>query len=362
MRKAGIDHLVKKEMVIRNHIGSFASVRWLRCLFLGTFFAALFLPYQYETGGTATIFPIKSLEIYAEMPGIVENVRVESNTWLKKGTVVAELSNHKQLRDVEGTKQAIVKTTEDLNVLLTTPSKEELALAREQLNIAQLEYKYSVDNKKRMEPLYKEGTISLVTYLEFEEESEVDYQEILEREANLKKIESLVNEHAIKSAKAELLILQQDLIFYEEQLKRTRLTMPSDGRIITMDLDNLENKYLEDGQLFAEIENTNEVKVEISIPESDIGQISLGSIVSLKVLFLPNDIISGQVTYIFPLTSESASGNVFKVISIIPNEEGILQTGMTGYAKIKGKEMFLIEAFTRALIRFVLVEAWSWLP
>lgn len=362
MKQAGIDTSARVQRTKSDYLGSFSSVRWLRCIIFSIFVVSLFLPYRYETGGAATIFPIRSQQIYVEMPGIVENIFVESNTWIQKGVVVAELSNHKQLRDVEVTKQAIIKTTEDLNVLLTTPSKEELKLAKEQLSIAQLEYTYSIANTERMEELYKKGSVSLVTYLDSKEKSEVDFKQSLEKEANLRVVENLVNDHAIKSAKADLMILEKDLVFYEEQLRRTRLTMPSDGRIITMNLDNMVNKYFEDGQLFAEIEKTDKVQVEISIPEPDIGQVSLGSHVSLKVIFLPNEVVSGKVSDIYPSTTETEYGNVIKIISIIPNDGGVLQTGMTGYAKVQGEEMYLAEAFTRALTRFVLVEAWSWLP
>ena len=51
-----------------------------------------------------------------------------------------------------------------------------------------------------------------------------------------------------------------------------------------------------------------------------------------------------------------------KVIATIDNHEGMLKTGMTGEAKIDGETMPVWEAFSQAVIRFVKVQLWSWIP
>jgi hypothetical protein len=48
--------------------------------------------------------------------------------------------------------------------------------------------------------------------------------------------------------------------------------------------------------------------------------------------------------------------------TVMDNDQELFRSGMTGFAKIEGTQMFVIQAFTRALVRFVKVEAWSWLP
>jgi hypothetical protein len=51
-----------------------------------------------------------------------------------------------------------------------------------------------------------------------------------------------------------------------------------------------------------------------------------------------------------------------RVIIEIPNPDGLLKSQMTGFAKIAAGEQWAIVAFTRALVRFVMLEMWSWLP
>jgi len=55
-------------------------------------------------------------------------------------------------------------------------------------------------------------------------------------------------------------------------------------------------------------------------------------------------------------------GNVVKVIAVIDNPKGELKTGMTGYAKIGGTLMPVWKAFTLALLRFLNIQVWSWIP
>jgi putative peptide zinc metalloprotease protein len=272
------------------------------------------------------------------------------------------MANHRQTKELHTTESAIREQQANIARLETTPSKEEVDLAVQQLETASLTYKYSAARADRKKTLYERGSISFDAYDDAAEKKEVDRQLVSERQANLLATKNQVNPNEIDAAKAEEQRLQEELVYYEEQLRRTSLRMPINGRIITMSLKNLENKYLEEGLLFAEVEDAHEVRVTISIPESDIGEVSVGDEVRLKLWTYPDRIFVSTVKEIWPATSEAEYGTVVVVESILSNDEKLLRSGMTGHAKVQGSEMFVIQAFTRALVRFVLIEVWSWLP
>ena len=46
----------------------------------------------------------------------------------------------------------------------------------------------------------------------------------------------------------------------------------------------------------------------------------------------------------------------------IPNPDHRLRTGMNGYAKISSDYMPTWKAFSQMIIRFVLIDVWSWIP
>jgi putative peptide zinc metalloprotease protein len=282
--------------------------------------------------------------------------------WLEKDTVIAHMANFKQQRDVNAVLAQIKKKQEELQILMTTPSPEQIALAQKELDTAKMRLVYSRKHVGRIEILHRQGDISQEAYDEALKEEDIARHTVLEKEENLNVIKTRVNPHEIKSIRAEIEQLQHDLVYYRELLARTELKMPFDGRIITMRLKDLENTYLEDNDLFAEVEDSRRVSIEIDIPEFDIGVVAIGDTIRLKPLLDPDKVVVGEVLQIYPTSFETDYGNIIKVLTVIDNEDQSLRSGMTGYAKIKGKEMFLGEAFGRALLRFVQVEVWSWLP
>ena len=337
-------------------------LKWLKYFFLGLFIVILFLPYKYEPGGEAVVLPILHQEIYFEKKGIIQNVFYDGGEWVEKGTVVAEMENYKQKADVDITRAEIQKKKEEINILLTTPSKEELELAKKQVHVAEKQLKYSSDDFSRVNELYNKNVFSLSDLEDAREKMDLDKEDYLVKRANLLVVQNQVNKHQLESAQIELAILQRELELNEELLENTKLRMPCDGKIITMNLKNFENKFLNDGKLFAEVEDSSRVQIEISIPEADANQISVGDKITFKPLLHPTTSIIGNVTLIYPVTESTTYGKILKVVSLISNEDFILKTGMTGHAKVEGEEMFVFQAFTRALVSFMLIEFWSWLP
>jgi putative peptide zinc metalloprotease protein len=57
-----------------------------------------------------------------------------------------------------------------------------------------------------------------------------------------------------------------------------------------------------------------------------------------------------------------AKGKVVRVLTELNNSNGLLKTEMTGYAKIECAKRPVVIAFTRWLVRFIMIEVWSWIP
>ena len=108
----------------------------------------------------------------------------------------------------------------------------------------------------------------------------------------------------------------------------------------------------------------------MQIPEYSTGDFVLNGKVEIKLLSYPDKPLVGKVISIQPnavsqstnSTETSANERVINVIVDVPNPDEKLKAGMTGYAKIEGKTLPLIVAFTRPIVRFIQVEVWSWLP
>ena len=118
-------------------------------------------------------------------------------------------------------------------------------------------------------------------------------------------------------------------------------------------------------------EDDRHISDELQIPEYSTGDFVLNGKVEIKLLSYPDKPFIGKVLSIqLKAVSEStgstennpAREKIISVIVNVPNPNENLKAEMTGYAKIGGKTLPLIVAFTRPIVRFIQVEVLSWLP
>ncbi|MCF8003123.1 MAG: efflux RND transporter periplasmic adaptor subunit [Chromatiaceae bacterium] len=335
---------------------------WPKIVLWILFGLTLLLPYRYEPGGPAVILPRIAQEIYAEYPGVVERVYFESGEPVGQSSVLAEMSNLRESRDVEAKRLEFEEQQYRLRLLETTPTEADVALAEAALKTAQVKLKYNEQHADRIKRVYEEKGISLSTYEEALRDLDVSRQEAVEKAAALEALRQRINPFELEAARAKLKSLSTELSYFEEVLERTKLRMPFNGRVITLHLKNLQGKYLADGDLFARVEDTAMVIAEIAIPESDMSFVSIGAPVRIRLQLMPNKILTGQVAQIAPTTEAATYGQIVKVFSFLDNPDLAIKSGMTGHAKVGGEEMIVAEAFTRSLVRFFQIEFWSWLP
>ncbi|MGB5962875.1 MAG: efflux RND transporter periplasmic adaptor subunit [Coleofasciculaceae cyanobacterium] len=356
---------------------------------------------------------------------IMEAIDIENNV----------LTQQEQIKN----QQAIVeKQQANLNKLLATPRKEDVDVARQQVEVAkqdveaarqQIEVRqqdvevakksldtaiskadFSLKEASRFEELYKAGVVSRQAFENKQRQSETErinveqsrqqvaakekevdasrrelatkQQVVEQRQANLNLVLSgpypddiQVARKELEAAKAGLKRQQQQLKYEREQLQRTQLIMPIDGRLVTAYLNQKVGSYLKQGQTFAVVEDDRSIRAEVRIAEYNVGEFALGAPVEIKLLAYPNRPFFGRVVSIEPAASAESATNAtvreptnklderfIKVIVNIPNQEENLKSSMTGYAKIKGSTKPLFVAFTRPIVRFIEVEIWSWLP
>lgn len=422
----------------------FSKKRLIQLSFLIAFLILLCLPYPYRPGGQIQLLPPTQQNIQAQVDGKIIKVFYQGGDgqWLKAGAQVAtmeaiDIENNvlTQQEQIKNQQAIVEKQQSNLNKLLATPRKEDVEVARQQVEVVkqdveaarqQIEVRqqdvevakksletviskanFSSREASRFEELYKGGVVSRQLFEDKQRQAETErinveqsrqqvvaketevessrrdlvtkQQTVQQRQANLKLVLSGPYPDDIKVARKELeaasagLNRQQQQLKYErEQLQRTQLIMPIDGRLVTAYLDQKIGSYLKQGQTFAVAEDDRLIRGEIRIAEYNVGEFALGAAVEIKLLAYPNRPFFAKVVSIEPAASTSSTtikeptdkitDRFIKVIVDIPNREANLKSSMTGYAKIKGSTKPLVVAFTRPIVRFIEVEIWSWLP
>lgn len=344
---------------IRAHIPERVTKRHI---FLMIFLIVLCLPYPYETGGVLKVLPDKQYEIYAETHGVIKEIMNKGGEYLKSGTVLATLSSLEQEKNLLTTQSSILEHQAKLEQLQSTPTEEDVKVARSRLGTTRTQYKYSSESYKRVETLYKDGNVSLDDYKDEQKQMAVDSRQVEEAQANLDKVLAGPHPKEIEAAVHELSRLQEKLKFDQEEIERTNLVMPIDGYIVTLNLDHMVGLYLDEGDYFATAENDEYVRLEIKIPESDIADVVPGADVRFKVWAYGDQLFYGKVSEIARVALEEDYGEVVAVIIVILNTDQLLKSGMTGFGKVDGGSKIVFVAFTRMLARFFTIEMWSWFP
>lgn len=267
----------------------------------------LLIPYPYETGGPFTIVPDQRGEVHAEIEGgRIVNVMVREGAAVTAGQPLGQIDPREYERNVVATQAQLDEAQARLRLL-----KKDLALLQNPPNI-----------------------------------------------------------ETVQGVEAEERRLQSLLADYKKQLELTTLRAPFAGRVTTPQFEQSVGKYLKQGDLFATVEQSKDVQVEVFVPEADGPQVKVGARVRVVPWAYPYETFVGTVKDIAPLalpqpgvaTADKTAAKAVRVIAQVPNADLRLKTQLTGYAKIKTETIPLWQVLSRLITRWFAVQFWYWLP
>jgi multidrug resistance efflux pump len=292
---------------------------------------------------------------------LVEILVVQGDT-VTRGQLLARLSSWDQENGVKVTRAMLDGAEANLARLQAGAKPEAMDLATRQLERAQASLAYSQAAADRARELVVSGTISQQAFEQAIAAYEADRAGLEVAQANLDLVQSGATPEEIAIAAAEVARLTQELAFREDELARTRIEAPMDGRVVTADLELRQGTFLTVGEPLVEIEDAGTITATVAVPEADIGLVAPGDTVRLRIWGQSGSEIAGSVQQIAPVATSEGQTNVVAVEATFPNADGLLRSGMSGYAKIEGAEMRVWEAYLRSIRRFFQIEVWSWIP
>jgi multidrug resistance efflux pump len=335
------------------------------------------------------------------------------NTPRPEEVTVAKTDLEKAIEEFKEAQAKVVTTKGELEVAKSSlaVTENDVKIAQQNLETVKIRADYNQKEASRLESLWNEGALKLQQYEEAQKQAEASRSDVLKEQQNVQQKILLVSQEQqtvkvktqevqqqkqnvetykrnveqkqanlslimsgphpeqiaaarqdLEAAKATLREKQQQLKYTQGQLQGSNLSMPFDGQIVTQFLDQKVNTYLQQGQTFALVQDNRNIRGELLIPETDVGEFTTDSKVEVKIWAYPNHPMEGRVISIEPATSEDRSGRFVKVLVELPNSDKLLKAEMSGYAKIDGRTMPVIAAFTRPIVRFLQIEIWSWLP
>lgn len=251
---------------------------------------------------TGTIEAIKTVEVGTQVSGIIENIFVDFNSYVKKGQLLAKID--------------------------TTNLAAALEQSRASLENAKAELDYQQANYNRLTPLNDKKLIS-----------QSDFDQTV---YNLNKAKA--NYHSVLAQhKKNQISLEYALIY-----------SPIDGIIL--------NRAVEEGQtvaasfstptLFTIANDLTQMKVEAKVDEADIGQVKKGQRVEFKVDAFPDDVFTGEVSEVRMEPTVTNNVVTYTIIISAQNPDFKLMPGMTAETSIFVLEKYDIMVVPSKALRF----------
>ncbi len=230
------------------------------------------------------IEPADSAEVAAAAPGVLEAVKVERGTRVRRGQVIATLQSDVERAAVESAR-ARASAESELNAL---------AAARDLAKI----------KLKRMHAL-----------------AQLDFGGRLELENAAAEFE--IADHKLQQAREVLVVAQRDHELAKRQLEQRQVRSPIDGVVADRLLNPGERV---DGRPIVRVLAIDRLRVEVVVPSSRFGRIREGMHASVKADGVEAPEVSARVTQVDRFV-DAASGT-FRARLSLPNADGAVPAGV----------------------------------
>lgn len=320
------------------------------------------VPYPYAPSGDFEVLPRQRADVRALIAGDVRQVLVQEGEVVKAGQPIAKLDESAARSRVAAAEAELARFQAELALVRKGTRSEELEIARQRVLTAKSAADLARSQARRIEQAYKGKSVTPQEYDRARGAADVAQQQLLEAQRALDLAESPAQDERIAALEAEVRRVEADLSRLRQELAYTTVKAPIDGRVVSPQLQFSIGQYLDRGALLAVIEDTGELLAEIRLPESVIGEIAPDAEASAKPWAYPGSRFEGQVRSIAPAAENGEYGRIVRVQMVVQDPDNRLKTGMTGNAKVDAGWQPLIVVFTKALVRFLMVEVWSWIP
>lgn len=322
----------------------------------------LVLPYRYDASGRLTVLPAERAEVHALAAGDIREVFVSEGDRVEAGDEIARLYDAAQRAEVAMANAEVSRLEAQLALEQAGARSEQIALAEQRVTTARTQLEAAASEARRAEAAYERNGISAQDYERAISNAQVRREELEEAKRQLEVTRGGIRPERLEALEAQVEAQKAKLAFNEQRLQDTRLRAPISGTVVSGELRHARGQYLDIGDRIATIEQHDRMLAELEVPEAQMGLIEAGAEARVRVWAHPADSLPARVVSIAPNAEEASYGRVVRVTLSIEDATGQLRSEMTGRGKVNGEYAPVIVVFTKALVRFALVEVWSWLP
>jgi putative peptide zinc metalloprotease protein len=275
---------------------------------------------------------------------------VENGAIVVEGDTLLSVSSNLYKGQLAQVGPELDKARAELNLLLSDPKSAEITKARAEVDEAKLRRRRAANEYERAQGMYDRGLIPKDVWDSARTERDVAEKQVQIAESRYELLKSGPKAEEISVLDAELERLEARKSYLLEQIDASTFTAPFGGVI---------SASRRPGEIIS-LKRTDTIEVRIVVPEEDLDIVTANQKVILKVASYPTMDFEGRVVSIQEVVAEDGEMSIFTAISVVHNPDGLLRSGMSGYAKIYCGKRSLGGKLIRSLTRFFRVEFWSW--
>jgi multidrug resistance efflux pump len=155
---------------------------------------------------------------------------------------------------------------------------------------------------------------------------------------------------------------EAQLALAEEKLLRARILAPLDGIVVSGDLSQMLGSPVEKGKTLFELAPLDSYRLIIHVDERDVRYVAMGQTGTVAFAGIPWTPLRMTLSKITPVTIAEEGRNSFRIEARLAELGPQLRPGMEGVAKVETGQRSLVWIWMRAVVEWLRLAAWKYLP
>jgi Barrel-sandwich domain of CusB or HlyD membrane-fusion/GAF domain len=155
---------------------------------------------------------------------------------------------------------------------------------------------------------------------------------------------------------------EAQLALAEEKLSRARILAPFDAIVVSGDLSQMLGSPVERGKTLFELAPLDSYRLIVHVDERDVRYVAMGQSGTVAFAGVPWTPLRMNLSKITPVTVAEEGRNSFRIEARLAELGPQLRPGMEGVAKIETGQRSLVWIWTRAVVEWLRLVAWKYLP
>ncbi len=283
-------------------------------------------PLQATVSASGAVNPVTQVSVGTQVSGQIKDLLVDFNSEVKAGQLIATIDPETFEYRVRQSQADVDSAQASVLTAQANAAASRAAVSRAKVDLTEANRDY--DRKK------------MLVERQFITQSEADKARALVdsmREGlNSAEAQLGVTQAQIKSAQANVAQRQAGLAQARVDLARTRITSPVNGIVIKRAIEKGQTvaASLQSPELFVIAQNLQDMQVDASIDESDVGRIRTGQRATFTVDAFPGQSFEGEIRQVRKAAQNVANVVTYVAVVGFSNSAGKLLPGMTANVRV----------------------------